>query len=489
MLAARSFCSIRVLLSLACRCPVRRCLHTLLIALLALALSTDAARACWFLRARRQCRPAVVSRPSPPPASSGCGEVVVVQKWSVQDGCCPPAVACCEESVVVAHESAPASEVIGDRDAESLTQSVVREQPTLAGDGQAPVDPTDPPPEPPAPRSELVQPASNNEPLPDLEPVEPVEDLPAGDPKGDSPLSGTVPEADPEMQDDDLPPADVAEEEMQDEDAPGLPLPPVTEAPADEAEERADKAPPRRPLPPLPGIDDDEPPMEEEAAEPAIEAADPVEPAPAVEPEPEPEAEPNLFEEFEDGDTAGADAEEEMAEEEMVEEDAAGSLFPGDDDPIPPAGPAAEPADLPFDDDPIADGTDPLMADDEDAAAPAPDVVGDSEDEPLPAPADDSDPFAETDDPDSLASAEPVRRWIHASGAHSLVARLVEVEADGSCLLETEGRQIRVPLANLSGHDRDYLRAAGVRLAALREARERAAAATSTPQATDTAGL
>jgi hypothetical protein len=71
------------------------------------------------------------------------------------------------------------------------------------------------------------------------------------------------------------------------------------------------------------------------------------------------------------------------------------------------------------------------------------------------------------------------------------VARLIEVEADGSCLLETESRQIRVPVANLSGHDRDYLRAAGVRLAALREARERAAAAaaTSTPQATDTAGL
>ena len=416
---------------------------------------------------------------------------------------------------MVSHESAPASEVVGDRAAESLTQSAVQGQPTLAGEGQAPAAPAAPQPEPPAPRSELVQPASNNEPLPDLKPVEPPATAPLpADLPADLPPAPAA-EADPEMQDEDLPAADVAEEEMQDEDAPALPLPPVTEAPADEAEEMADEALPRRPLPPLPGIDDAEPPMEE-AAEPAIEPAAPAEPAPAV--EPEPEGEPNLFEEFEDGDTAVADAEEEMVGEEMAEEDEAGSLFSGDDEPIPPAAPAAEPDDLPFDDDPLADDADPLMADDEadpvapedadappfapadeeeaemadeDADAPAPAAAGDTEDESPPAPADEADPFAEADDSDSLAAAEPVRRWIHASGAHSLVARLVEVEADGSCLLETESRQIRVPLANLSGHDRDYLRAAGVRLAALRAARERAAAAAATtaPQATDTAGL
>jgi len=486
---------------------VRRCLHTFLIALLTIALSTDAARACWFLRARRQCRPVAVSRPCPPPVRSECG-TVVVSEWAISDGCCQPVAcaavaACCDGGVVEGQESVVASEVVVDRDAESPTQSVVRDQPTLAGDSQAPAAPANPQPEPPAPRAELIQPASNNELLPDLEPVDPSATaiLPADEP------APPAAEAEPEMEDEDLPAADVAKEEMPDEAAPGLPLPPVTEAPADKAdeEEMADEVPPppRRPLPPLPGIDDDEPEMEEEA----------VEPPPAV--KPEPESEPNLFEEFEDGATAGDESDEEMAAE--TEET---NPFAGADESTPPAAPADaadEPADLPFGDDSAADDEDPLMADDEtepaadaddafplggadDDEAPmadAEDAAGepaapiDPDDEPRPVPADDSDPFAGVDDSDSLAAAEPVRRWIHASGAHSLVARLIDVAADGGCLLETEGRQIRVPLANLSGHDRDYIRSAGVRLAALREARERAAAAaaTTTPQATDTAGL
>ena len=71
-----------------------------------------------------------------------------------------------------------------------------------------------------------------------------------------------------------------------------------------------------------------------------------------------------------------------------------------------------------------------------------------------------------------------------------MVAKLVDVAGDGSCVLETDGRQIRVPLDNLSDHDRDYVRDAGVRLAAVKGMQERAAEAASmaAPAATDTAG-
>jgi hypothetical protein len=429
---------------------VRRCLHTFLIVLLTLALSMDAARACWFLRVRRQCRPVAVSRPCPPPTWSA-GGTVVVHEWAASDGChqpvaCEAALACCEESVVASHAPALAGAVSTDLDAESLTQSVVRDQPTEASDGQGASAPADPQPEPPAPRdAELVQPASNNEPLPDLAPVEPPATavLPV-----DEPVAPPL-DLEPDIQD-----TDPVDEEMQDgTDAEGLLVPPATDAPTDEAAEMADDA---------------EPPLEEEAAE----------PAPAV--EPEPEQEPNLFEEFEDGDAAGDDSDEAMAPE---DEEASPSAAA--DEPLLPDAPVDD-ADEPA----VAEG-DPLMADDEDAAAAEPAARIDSDDEPLPAPADDSDPFAAADDSEALAAAEPVRRWIHASGAHSLVGRLVDVTGDGHCLLEAAGRRIRVPLQNLSGHDRDYIRQAGVRVAALREARERAAAAAATnpPQATETAAL
>ena len=109
----------------------------------------------------------------------------------------------------------------------------------------------------------------------------------------------------------------------------------------------------------------------------------------------------------------------------------------------------------------------PPMTDEEPAAVPE---GGDSEP---------ADPFA---------SDEPARRWIDASGTASMVATLIEVAADGRCVLETRGRRIAVPVENLSGHDRDYVRQAGVRLAKSRadKAGETAAA---TPAPTDTAGL
>ena len=74
------------------------------------------------------------------------------------------------------------------------------------------------------------------------------------------------------------------------------------------------------------------------------------------------------------------------------------------------------------------------------------------------------EPVAETDD--DLVFDEPDRRWIHARGDRSLVARLVGMPAAGTCLLEAGGRQIAVPLHSLSSHDRAYVDRVGERLAA-----------------------
>lgn len=70
-----------------------------------------------------------------------------------------------------------------------------------------------------------------------------------------------------------------------------------------------------------------------------------------------------------------------------------------------------------------------------------------------------------------------------------MVATLIEVGADGRCVLESRGRRIAVPVENLSGHDRDYVRQAGVRLAKLKGEGAGGTAAAATPASTDTAGL
>jgi hypothetical protein len=400
---------------------VRRCLHAFLIATLSLALSMDAARACWFLRTRKQCRP--IATTCPPPAWSGCSETVVVREWVAADGCCPPVAcetiaACCGEggSDVVSVGSAVAVEQVGEE-----AQSVVVAQPTpaatadsVATGGLEPV--AQPLPELRSLRvGDAVVPASN--------------DQPVSDPTAPAPVANEGPaEAD-------LAPAD--EPEMREDAAlPAEPLPgDSTDVPTPAEETPAEETPPA--VPPVPGLDDDEPPMEEDA-DPADEPAPAPEPTPEPMPEPEP-AEPNIFEEFEDEDAPAG-------EEEMTDEEEASNPF----------------------------------ADDEPEAAAA-------DEEPLAAVDDEPEPAAGED---PFASAEPKRRWIHASGAHSLVATLVDVAGDGSCVLETDGRQIRVPLDNLSGHDRDYVRDAGVRLAAVKGMQERAAEAASTaaPAATDTAG-
>ena len=68
------------------------------------------------------------------------------------------------------------------------------------------------------------------------------------------------------------------------------------------------------------------------------------------------------------------------------------------------------------------------------------------------------------------ASREPTRRWIHARGDRSLVARLVDMPDAETCLLETAGGRIRVPLDSLSQHDQVYAQRTGARLAAARAA-------------------
>jgi len=452
------------------RCPVRRCLHTLLIALLTLALSMDAARACWFLRARRQCRPRAVAVHCPPAVWSGCGEVVVVREWVGTAAEWPaqasdPAPACCcggaSQPPAAVSETAVAEDAVGGE-----TRSVVQEQATEASGGAAPAAGAGPLPEIPAARTEdAVTPASNDELVPDLEPVQPI---PPAEVPAEDPLA-----ADPEMR-----------EEEEDFD-PEPPLPAAADDLADEPEEMIEDEPP------LPGFADEEPPPEEDA-----------DPAPAVEPAPAPPpADPNLFDDFDDAETAAeptgpavrgfgaapaaepspldalfADADEEAAaaDEEMVEDEEA---------------PTSDPVTDAFDEPALPGGADPFA--DDPVSPPADDEVPPDEDQPPPAP--DIDPASAADPApgeDAAAAAEPVRRWVHASGTAILVARLVDVAGDGTCLLETEGRRIRVPLENLSGHDREYASGAGVRLAALREHRERAAkaAAASAPRATDTAG-
>ncbi|MFM7137048.1 MAG: SHD1 domain-containing protein, partial [Planctomycetota bacterium] len=103
-------------------------------------------------------------------------------------------------------------------------------------------------------------------------------------------------------------------------------------------------------------------------------------------------------------------------------------------------------------------------------------------------PVDDSAP-ADAPAADPFARGEPERRWIDATGTASMVATLIEVAADGRCVLETRGRRVAVPVKNLSGHDRDYVRQAGVRLAKLRADKASETAAAAVPAPIDTAGL
>ena len=361
--------------------------------------------------------------------------------------------------------SAVAEEQVGEE-----AQSVVVDQPTPAAAADSVATGGIEPVAPPLPElrslrvGDAVVPASN--------------DQPVSDPPAAVPAANEGPaEADPA-------PAD--EPEMREDAA--LSVEPLPGDPTDEPTP-AEETPPT--VPPIPGLDDDEPPMEEDA-DPADEPAPAPEPAPAAEPTPEPEpAEPNLFEEFED--EAAPAGEEEMTDEEEAsnpcaddEPEAVAADEEMADEPSDPLADEPLPADAdPFDD---APSDDPETLDEPGPLEEDEVMVDDSEELPAADAGEDEPAPAAGEDP--LASAEPKRRGIHARGAHSLVATLVDVAGDGSCVLETDGRRIRVPLDNLSGHDRDYVRDAGVRLAAVKGMQERAAEAASTaaPAATDTAG-
>ena len=172
----------------------------------------------------------------------------------------------------------------------------------------------------------------------------------------------------------------------------------------------------------------------------------------------------------------------------------------------PAAEPAAEPADEPVADlfgDADEPAAEPEMTEDEPADSDGGEGEPAAADDSAPAadgePATESDP-AEPTEPtepaddsaapaaDPFARGEPARRWIDATGTASMVATLIDVGADGRCVLETRGRRIAVPVENLSGHDRDYVRQAGVRLAKLKADKAGETAATA-PAPTDTAGL
>ncbi len=416
-------------------------------------------------------------------------------EFSVVADCCPalPAVAACCDNGVVANEwELGGDEMFGRPEQEEAVsiveshpaarnevESAAPSEPTLAGAATVPpnLEPIAAPPalEP----AGAVTPASNEQPL-----AEATGGLAASPPGGESVL------AEPEM------PAGVEPRGEAPADNPVEPVQTVGEQAADPTAE---------------------PPMEDEAE--AATAA--VEPEPAAETKPAPPVEPepeavNIFEELEAEGGSAAIADEEV----MTEEPAVDPFGSEPTEPATTSADAAEAAAEPAVSDPFAadepaviDGEamadEVAEADAEPVAEPAASEEAASE-EPAASASDPIDPFAGGagseepaaaggepaalgDDPadDPFAAVEPLRRWIDASGTGSIVATLLDVTSAGNCVLETRGRQIVVPLEKLSGHDRDYVHRAGVRLAKLRGERqaEETAAAAAAPAPGDTAGL
>jgi hypothetical protein len=94
--------------------------------------------------------------------------------------------------------------------------------------------------------------------------------------------------------------------------------------------------------------------------------------------------------------------------------------------------------------------------------------------EPAPPPAPAAEPAAEP-----RAAREPLRRWIDDTAAYAVVGRLIDVRDDRVEILKADGRSVTVPLARLSGLDRDYVAGAAGRIASNRPR---------SPRPTDTAG-
>lgn len=178
---------------------------------------------------------------------------------------------------------------------------------------------------------------------------------------------------------------------------------------------------------------------------PASEAAAPM-PAAVVLPTPEP-VEENIFEEVDRAAERSTDTA--LAAERPAE---------ATDE----RGFAEEPA---FADEPLVPADDPVPGTGEPATEPVPAVEGDAT--PLP-----------SSDAASRGLLEPARRWIDRTGGYAVVGALVAVRSDGTCVIESQGRTIEVPLEALSEFDRDYATTAAERLAQA-----------SGPDAGDTVGL
>jgi len=95
---------------------------------------------------------------------------------------------------------------------------------------------------------------------------------------------------------------------------------------------------------------------------------------------------------------------------------------------------------------------------------------------PMPEPADDPPPPAAEPDPAPAnpldeaerRSGEEARLWIDATGRHSVVGVLVDVRADGRCVIDTGAGILEVRASDLRSRDRDYAEQAAERLATRR---------------------
>lgn len=211
---------------------------------------------------------------------------------------------------------------------------------------------------------------------------------------------------------------------------------------------------PAAPQPTLSVVPDLEPVAPASATEPVPAPAEPAtEPNPEAEPEMDTIAAPDAGAAEPPADVTADAVEPEMVEPEMVE----------------PEGVDAEPS-IP---DVADDAQEPEM--EEEVPQPGPDTPEPVIEEPTPPAPQEPNPF---DVPDT-AAAEPQRRWIDATDSYAVVGRLVDFRGDEVDILRADGRLVTVPVDRLSDFDRDYVGAAGPRIAATRHRG---------PLPTDTAG-
>lgn len=388
---------------------MRRCLHSLLVGVLTFSLSIDAARACGHLRHWRACHRACAA------------PVVVVVTESVACGGCFGVDGCDQTAFDVADCGCDGAIVAGGLvgceeiacGAAVKSYGAVVDEPVVASPAAAvetvispaPAAVVTPTPAPPTP-----SPIASA--VPELEPVEPA--------------AATEPAAEPNEPELTMP-AEVAP-------AQEATAPPAGEPVAAASEPRLE--PQTEPESPVPAVQ-----------EPAVVSQQ----EPVTPPQPEPPTAPQPRNVFEEADTGAAES--------AVPDEPAVDEMPAADE-----APAAEPFDM---GDAPADAASVEPAIDAGDALDAPEVTEPIGDEPAagePEPA--TDPVA---DPEPIAAAEPLRRWIDDTASYAVVGRLVDVRSDTVEIEKTDGRSVTVPLARLSGFDRDYVAEVGTRVAAARQ--------------------